>query len=111
MPDDTRRLWYVEIKRDAERGPVFYNVHVRGSEFDPDLPASRQVTDIESLRAMVRSFKDQEISARAMFGGVERVTADKATDLLISEMGTRVVVKVTATRAELLASLALLKVG
>jgi hypothetical protein len=46
-----------------------------------------------------------------MFGAVDSVTADKATDLLISETGTRILVKVTASRAELLASLGRLKLS
>jgi hypothetical protein len=111
LPDEKSRPWLVQIKRDEESGPAFYKVEVRDAETDPELSKSRQATDVNSLRTMMSSFRKAEISARAMFGAVDSVTADKATDLLINETGTRILVKVTATRAELLASLGRLKLS
>ncbi len=111
MPDEKSRQWLVQIKRDEESGPAFYKVEVRDAEADPDLSKSRQATDLDSLRTMMSSFRGAEISSRAMFGAVDKVTADKATDLLINETGTRILVKVTATRSALLASLGRLKLS
>jgi len=111
LPDERSRPWLVQIKRDEESGPAFYKVEVRDAEADPELSKSRQATDVDSLRAMLSSFRGAEISARAMFGAVDKVTADKATDLLINETGTRILAKVTATRSALLASLGLLKLN
>ena len=109
MPNETARQWLVQIKKDEESGPAFYKVEVRDVESDPDLSRSRQATDVASLRTMMGSFGKAEITARAMFGAVDTVTPDKATDLLINEAGTRILVKVVATRSDLLASLGRLK--
>lgn len=111
MSDEKSRQWLVQIKRDEESGPAFYKVEVRDAEADAELSKSRQATDLDSLRTMMSSFPKAEISARAMFGAVDSVTADKATDLLISETGTRILVKVTTTRSALLASLGRLKLS
>ena len=111
MPEEKARQWLVQIKRDEESGPAFYKVEVRDAEADGELSKSRQATDVASLRAMMGSFPKAEISSRAMFGAVDPVTADKATDLLINEMGTRILVKVTATRSELLNTLGRLKLS
>jgi hypothetical protein len=111
LPDERLRQWLVQIKRDEESGPAFYKVEVRDVEADGELSKSRQATDLDSLRAMMSSFPKAEISARAMFGAVDSVTADKATDLLINEMGTRILVKVTATRVDLLKILGRLKLS
>jgi hypothetical protein len=109
VAEEKSRQWLVQIKRDEESGPAFYKVEVRDAEADGELSKSRQATDVASLRTMMTSFGKAEISARAMFGAVDAVTADKATDLLINEMGTRILVKVTATRSDLLKTLGRLK--
>jgi hypothetical protein len=109
LSSEGRRVWYIQIKRDEESGPAFYKVEVRDVEGDSELSKSRQATDLDSLRIMMSSFQGAEITARAMFGAVDKVTADKATDLLINETGSRILVKVTATRSELLTSLGRLK--
>jgi hypothetical protein len=100
---------FVQVARDEESGPLFYQVQVRYAETDPELSRPPQTTDLSSLLAMFASFPEVSISARAMFGGVDSVTIEKAMDLLREETGTRTVAKFHATRAQLLASLDLLK--
>jgi hypothetical protein len=103
------QLRYVQVARDEESGPLFYQVQVRHAETDAELSRPRQTTDLSSLKAMFTSFPDVSISARAMFGGMDSVTISKAMDLLREESGTRAIAKFSSTRAELLASLGLLK--
>src|SRR6266849_5482203 len=62
LVDERLRPWLVQIKRDEESGPAFYKVEVRDAEADPELSKSRQATDLDSLRAMLSSFRGAEIS-------------------------------------------------
>ena len=107
--NDQTQLRYVQVARDEESGSLFYQVQVRHAETDAALSRPRQTTDLGSLLAMFTSFPAVSISARSMFGGTNSVTIPKAMDLLREEMGTRAVAKFSATRAELLASLGLLR--
>jgi hypothetical protein len=100
---------FVQVARDEESGPLFYQVQVRYAETDPELSRPRQTTDLTSLLAMFTSFPEASISARAMFGGMDTVTIPKAMDLLRGESGARALAKFSATRAQVLASLDLLK--
>jgi hypothetical protein len=109
LVSDQTQLRYVQVARDEESGPLFYQVQVRHAETDAALSRPRQTTDLGSLRAMFTSFPAVSISARSMFGGTNSVTIPKAMDLLRDETGTRAVAKFNATRAELLASLGLLR--
>jgi hypothetical protein len=110
VPEESKPVWYVEIRRDEEKGPTFYRVHIRDAEADPELSKARHVTDVKAVRTMLFNFRDVEISAKVMFGGVDVVDRERAVDLLTNETGTRLVAKVKASRPELLSSLALLKV-
>ena len=109
MNEETQ-LRYVQVARDEESGPLFFQVQVRHAEGDTELSKPRQTTDLDSVLAMFNSFSDLSITARAMFGGMDSVTVAKAVDLLREEAGTRALAKFKATRAELLASLGLLRV-
>ncbi len=111
MADHMQHVWYVQVRKDEEGPSPYYRFEVRDSETDSELSQSRRVTDVDAVRAVLKDFRKAEISARAMFGAVEQVDADKATDLLVQESGTRIVAKFLATRHELLASLALAKAG
>lgn len=108
--NDEMQLRYVQVARDEESGPLFFQVQVRHAEGDTELSKPRQTTDLNSVLAMFNSFSDLSITARAMFGGMDSVTVSKAMDLLREEAGTRALAKFKATRAELLASLGLLRV-
>lgn len=106
---DESQLRYVQVARDEESGPLFYQVQVRYAEGDPELNTPRQTTDLDSVLAMFKSFPDASITARAMFGGMDSVTVQKAVELLREESGTRALAKFNSTRIDLLASLALLR--
>ncbi len=97
------------MERDQENGPPFYRVQVKSAESDKELSNPRETLDLASVRAMFDSLPQPEITARVMFGGLDPVTAQKATELLSSETGTRALAKFNATRGQLLASLRLLK--
>jgi hypothetical protein len=107
--NDQTQVRYVQVSRDEESGPLFYQVQVRHAETDPELSRPRQTTDLTSLLAMFTSFPEASISARAMFGGMDTVTIPKAMDLLRGESGARALAKFSATRGDLLASLGLLR--
>ena len=109
MKDQAVQLWHVQVERDQESGAMFYRVQVKNAETDAELSKSRESTDLSSIRAMLSNFPHAELTARAMFGGVSSVTVQKAIDLLLDETGTRAVARFSCTRAELLASLGLLK--
>jgi hypothetical protein len=107
--NDQLQLRYVQVARDEESGPLFFQVQVRHAEGDTELGTPRQTTDLESVLRMFRSFPDVSITARAMFGGMDSVTVQEAVDLLRQESGTRALAKFSSTRAGLLASLSLLR--
>lgn len=109
LVSEQTQMRYVQVARDEESGPLFYQVQMRHAEADPELSRPRQTTDLTSLLAMFASFPDASISARAMFGGMDTVTIPKAMDLLRAESGARALAKFSATRGELLASLGLLR--
>jgi hypothetical protein len=108
--NDQMQLRYVQVARDEESGPLFFQVQVRHAEGDTELSKPRQTTDLNSVLAMFNSFPDISITARAMFGGMDSVTVQKAMDLLREESGTRALAKFSATRTALLASLELLRI-
>ena len=107
--NDEMQLRYVQVARDEESGPLFYQVQVRYAEGDTELGKPRQTADLDSVLAMFKSFPEVSITARAMFGGMDSVTIQKAVDLLREEAGTRALAKFSATRTALLASLKLLR--